>query len=90
MRFDLMIEKRAVEELKSFSDEKRNRIKDKIKEILKDDPLPRGKGDIKKIKDSDFWRLRVGDYRVFYDIDKEEGTVYILSIKHRSDAYKEL
>ncbi len=90
MSFDLMIEERAVKELKSLSDDKKARIKNKIKSILKDDPSPSGKGDIKKIKDSDFWRLRVGDYRVFYDIDKEEEIVYILSIKHRSNAYKEL
>jgi len=90
MNYKLLIEERAVEELTYLPDDIQERIKRKIKEILVDDPMPGGKGDIKKIKDSDFWRLRVGDYRVLYDTDKGEKTVYILSIKHRSDAYKEI
>ncbi|MBS3817139.1 MAG: type II toxin-antitoxin system RelE/ParE family toxin [Candidatus Thermoplasmatota archaeon] len=90
MTYQLLIEERAVEELKSVSDDIRNRIKSKIKDILKDDPLPDGKGDIKRIKGTDYWRLRVGDYRVFYDVDKGEKKVYIISVRHRSNAYKEL
>ncbi len=90
MNFKLMIEQRAEKELSSLEQNIQNRIKDKIKDILKEDPLPGGKGDIKKIKDSKFWRLRIGDHRVFYDVDKKEKIVYILSIKHRSKAYDEL
>ena len=41
-----------------------------------------------KIKGSNFLRLRVGDYRIFFDVDKKEKKVYILSIKHRSKAYR--
>ena len=62
----------------------------KIRSVLKEDPFPKGKGDIKKIQGSGFWRLRIGDYRVFYDIDSEKRTVYILSIRHRSKAYREI
>lgn len=32
-----------------------------------------------------FFRLRVGDYRVMYDVIKEEKTVLVLGIVHRSD-----
>lgn len=88
MSFELLIEERALEELTSLQDNVQQRIKKKIKEVLKSDPYPDGKGDIKKIKDSDIWRLRVGDHRVFYDV--EDRTVYILSIKHRSNAYDDL
>ncbi|MFP4051916.1 MAG: type II toxin-antitoxin system RelE family toxin [Thermoplasmata archaeon] len=90
MSYQLMIEERAVKELKSLPNDRQARIKNKVKEILKSDPFPGGKGDIKKIKESDFWRLRVANYKVFYDIDREEKILYILSIKHRSDAYKEI
>ncbi len=90
MTYNLLIEERAVKELKSLPDDIRNRIKNKIKDILKEDPLPEGKGDIKKITGAEYWRLRVGDYRVFYDVDRGDKKVYILSVKHRSNAYKEL
>ncbi|MEF8873815.1 MAG: type II toxin-antitoxin system RelE/ParE family toxin [Candidatus Thermoplasmatota archaeon] len=90
MTYKLLIEERAVEELKSQPDDIRNRIKNKIKEILTEEPLPGGKGDIKKIAGTEYWRLKVGDYRVFYDVDKGEKKVYIISVRHRSNAYKEL
>jgi len=38
---------------------------------------------------SPFWRLRVGDYRVIYEIDREHGRVVVLFIGHRRDVYDE-
>jgi mRNA interferase RelE/StbE len=45
---------------------------------------------IKKLRDYDppVWRYRIGKYRLFYFIDSEEKTVYILSMDMRKDAYK--
>ena len=90
MSYRLLIEEKAVTEINTLNKKDRERIKKKIREILINDPLPGGKGDIKKIIDSDFWRLRVGDYRVFYDVEPEDKMVYILSIRHRSKAYRDL
>ncbi len=33
------------------------------------------------------WRIRVGDWRILYDIDDTAGVVTILRILHRSRAY---
>jgi len=33
------------------------------------------------------WRYRIGKYRLFYVIDKEEKVIYIISIDLRKDAY---
>jgi mRNA interferase RelE/StbE len=33
------------------------------------------------------WRYRIGKYRLFYVIDENEKTVYILSIDLRKEAY---
>jgi mRNA interferase RelE/StbE len=38
---------------------------------------------------SPFWRLRVGDYRVIYEIDREPSRVVVLFIGHRRDVYDE-
>ena len=32
-----------------------------------------------------FHRLRVGDYRVMYDVDEEDRVVLVLGIVHRGD-----
>jgi mRNA-degrading endonuclease RelE of RelBE toxin-antitoxin system len=29
------------------------------------------------------WELRVGDYRVFYDVDQEEEVVYVRAVRHK-------
>jgi len=34
------------------------------------------------------WRYRIGRYRIFYMIDEDDGTVLLLTIDHRKDAYK--
>lgn len=44
---------------------------------------------IKKLMDykPETWRYRIGKYRLFYVIDENEKTIYILSIDLRKDAY---
>ena len=34
------------------------------------------------------YHLRVGDWRVFYDVDQESKTVVILRVMHRREAYR--
>jgi mRNA-degrading endonuclease RelE of RelBE toxin-antitoxin system len=45
-------------------------------------------GDVKKLKPPlTGFRLRGGDYRVFFDA-KEETTIHITAVKHRREAYR--
>ncbi len=37
---------------------------------------------------SDYFRLRVGDYRIIYEIIDDVVTVEVIKIKHRKDIYK--
>jgi len=46
-----------------------------------------GKGQIKKLKGSGDLRLRVGDYRVRFEV-VEEDTYHILRVGHRREAYR--
>jgi mRNA interferase RelE/StbE len=34
------------------------------------------------------WRLRVGDYRVVYEIDDRQRTIDIVRIRHRREVYR--
>lgn len=55
-------------------------------EALATEPRPVG---CKKLHGAvDFWRLRVGDYRVVYCIDDNAGVVEIRAVRHRSAAYE--
>ena len=37
---------------------------------------------------SGFYKLRIGDWRVIYEISKKVKTLYIYKIGHRKDIYK--
>ena len=45
---------------------------------------------IKKLKGEfeGLYRYRVGDFRIFYKIDKETIIVFVIDMDHRKDAYK--
>lgn len=48
-------------------------------------PRPPG---CKKLRGGDKeWRIRVGDYRVVYEIDDRAGTVDVTRIAHRGEVY---
>jgi mRNA interferase RelE/StbE len=49
---------------------------------------PRPPGVVKSRTAGNEWRIRVGDYRVIYEIDEDERLVVILRIKHRREAYR--
>jgi mRNA interferase RelE/StbE len=53
---------------------------------LKENPRPHGV--IKLTGTRDRWRIRIGDYRVIYQIDDAAQEVTILRIVHRRDAYR--
>ncbi len=53
---------------------------------LEDTPRPLG---VVKLRGSDReWRIRIGDYRIIYEIDDDGNQVIILRITHRREAYR--
>ena len=42
-----------------------------------------------QLKPSQFWKIRVGDYRVIYEIDRASNRVIILFVGHRKNIYDE-
>lgn len=40
-----------------------------------------------KLRHSDFWRLRIGDYRAIYEIDRNNNQIIVLYIGHRREVY---
>ncbi len=51
---------------------------------------PRTANALKLINAADYYRLRVGDYRIVYQINDKQKEIYIVAVKHRSEAYKRL
>lgn len=64
----------------------RDRIEEAITELEKD-PRPPGTRMLSgKLREA--WRLRVGDYRILYDIEDQKRQVFILDIGHRGEVYR--
>ena len=59
-------------------------IKGAIAELA-DNPRPHG---YKKLKGEDAYRIRVGDYRIIYEIEDNIILVTVVSVGHRKDVYK--
>jgi mRNA interferase RelE/StbE len=55
-------------------------------ETLGEEPLPRQS--VKLIGSEQLYRVRVGDYRVVYGVDKDRRRVVIHHVRHRRDAYR--
>jgi mRNA interferase RelE/StbE len=53
---------------------------------LADDPRPHGSEKLKGSRDQ--YRLRVGTYRVIYEIRDDRLIVLVLRIGHRKDVYR--
>lgn len=92
MNFEVLVHRKARTYLDKLPASTRNRIKCGLKE-LEDDPItPRPKADIIKLsgtQDRDHaYRLRVGDYRTVYGIEKKK--VFVTLIFHRGKDYQEL
>jgi len=76
--FAILLHSKAAKELERLEEDLRTRIKERLRE-LKNNPESIGKA----LKPSDFWSLRIGDYRAIFEIDRAKKQVIVLFIGHR-------
>ena len=76
--------KRALKELSRLDRPTQDRIASAVEEFAEDN-----QGDVRRLQGSsdDAFRLRVGGWRVIFS-HSEDGTILILRIRPRGDAYK--
>lgn len=85
MTYTIITPKAVQKQLDALPNDVYNRIAEKI-EQLAEDPRPDG---VVKMKGSDHeYRIRIGDYRVRYEIDDKELIILLLQCKHRKDVYR--
>ncbi|MCF7810223.1 type II toxin-antitoxin system RelE/ParE family toxin [bacterium] len=70
--------------MRRLSDEILLRVSNKLLQ-LSENPFPRG---FRKLKDGNGYRVRVGDWRILFDVYKAEQKIIIFSVGHRSQVYK--
>jgi mRNA interferase RelE/StbE len=83
--FEIQIEKAAEKQIRRIPDPAHDRL---VKAILPLAENPRPKGTKKLSGSTNDWRIRVGDYRVLYEIAEEIRIVRIYRVAHRRDVYR--
>jgi mRNA interferase RelE/StbE len=83
MAYSLFILRSAQKELADLSPDNFGRLKSAIRGLA-EHPRPHG---CLKLTAREGWRIRVGEYRIIYEIDDTQQKVTILHIGHRRDIY---
>ena len=85
MAYTIRMKRSALRDLASLPRSMQARIARKV-DSLAENPFPRGS---KKLEAEDnLHRLRVGDYRIIYQVRKKVLVVLVIRIRHRKDVYR--
>ena len=71
--------------LKKLPREAQRRIVGEVAMLAHD---PRPAGTVKLAGDDNLWRIRIGNYRVVYEIHDDRLVVLVLRVAHRKDVYR--
>lgn len=84
MSYTIEILRIAQKQLAKTDREQQSRIIDAIRELAAD-PRPSG---CKKLSGRPAWRIRVGSYRVIYEIQEDRLLVLVVAIGDRKSVYR--
>jgi mRNA interferase RelE/StbE len=86
MAYRVTITPRSRKALASLSNEAYERVSAELRSLA-NDPRPAG---ARRLTGFPAWRLRVGDFRVIYEISDADQVVEVTTIGHRRDVYRGL
>jgi len=84
LKYQILIQRAAQKELMKITAPYRARVIQAIRE-LENNPRPIG---TKKLTGRNAWRIRIGDYRVIYEIHDDRLIVIVVTIGHRREVYR--
>lgn len=90
MKYKILFDKNADKQLKKIDKTQQRIIVNWIIKNLENTNDPRVFGKTLKGNLKDYWRYRVGDYRIIAEINDDEVKILIIEIGHRKDIYKKL
>ncbi len=82
--FAVEIARGALKALKRIDPDAAGRIVAAI-DALASDPRPRG---CARLEGRDAWRIRVGSYRVIYEIHDSRLVILVVAVGHRREVYR--
>jgi mRNA interferase RelE/StbE len=85
MTYEIIFSDKASKQLKKLEKKDQQRIIKSLERIR-----IRPEAHVTKLIDDPAYRLRVGDYRIILDIEKEKLLILVLMVGHRKNIYKKL
>jgi len=85
MAYTVIYQRPAEVALRKLPREIQARIMRKVDQLA-DDPFPSGTEKLKA--PVDLWRIRIGDYRVIYTVERKGLLVLVLKVGHRREVYR--
>jgi mRNA interferase RelE/StbE len=82
LTYQILLHPKAAKFLSGLREPLRTRIKEALSE-LQDSPETKGE----RLSPSAFWRIRIGDHRAIYQIERKDKRIIVLHIGHRSRVY---
>ena len=87
MRYSVEFRPAVLKSMKRLSKRELRRIKKKIDALAENLPDP---ATTKMKGNNTFHRIRVGDYRIVYEIHENRLVILVVKVGHRKDIYKRL
>ncbi|HOJ12145.1 MAG TPA: type II toxin-antitoxin system RelE/ParE family toxin [Clostridiales bacterium] len=90
MKYQVLYTKKAIKQLSKIDVNQRHIILAWIEKNLVgiDNPMIYGKALKGNLRD--YWRYRIGDYRIITEINDDEIKIIVVGIGHRKDIYERL
>jgi mRNA interferase RelE/StbE len=83
--YEVIVESAAAKGLRRFPKDVVEKVAKELKGLRED---PRAPGCRKIVGSTDTYRIRVGDYRIVYEVEDASKRVIVMAIGHRKDVYR--
>ena len=88
MSYTIRFTPKAAKQVRKLDSAAAKRIRDFLEQKLSQLDNPRQLG--KKLVNEEFWRYRVGDYRILTNIDDDQILILVVEVAHRREVYNDL
>lgn len=85
MSYDVRLMPQALKDIETFRGKHLLQIEEVILGLYDE---PRARQSRKLVGGGSRWRIRVGDYRILYEIDDSRNVIRIYRIAHRKEVYR--
>ncbi|MEW5988529.1 MAG: type II toxin-antitoxin system RelE/ParE family toxin [Chloroflexota bacterium] len=85
MNYHVTITPTAAKEFRGLDAKQQRRISDTLRQLTEN---PRPPGAKKLTGSKSDWRVRVGDYRILYEVDDTAAHITVWRIAHRREVYR--